>query len=280
MNTRMPALLTAGTLALTLTACGGGAPEEEPANEAAATPEEGGGNVLDLVAGLGESTQEIDNYTLDMEMVMPDPDMGEIDMTMTYEVMNDPEATQITMVMPFLGEMLLGLAETTGTGTGLTAEELGTSILIVPAGGEVLVSNHNGLQEVDTPWMRGLQNTDQVNPDDMFDINTLPEVVGAFSEIEQVEETGTEEISGVGTTVIEGTMTSEEIEAMSTEQRSAVDDLMGDVTGTLNVSFWITDDGFPMRIDMADDEADISMVFSSIDETSFEIPSEDEITDI
>ncbi len=276
----MPALLTAGTLALTLTACGGGAPEEEPANEAAATPEEGGGNVLDLVAGLGESTQEIDNYTLDMEMVMPDPDMGEIDMTMTYEVMNDPEATQITMVMPFLGEMLLGLAETTGTGTGLTAEELGTSILIVPAGGEVLVSNHNGLQEVDTPWMRGLQNTDQVNPDDMFDINTLPEVVGAFSEIEQVEETGTEEISGVGTTVIEGTMTSEEIEAMSTEQRSAVDDLMGDVTGTLNVSFWITDDGFPMRIDMADDEADISMVFSSIDETSFEIPSEDEITDI
>jgi hypothetical protein len=274
----MPALLSAGTLALSLTACGAGAAEEDPAEAAAEVAEEGGGSILDLVAGLGESTEDIENYTLDISMVMPDPDLGDIDMT--YEVMDDPQAAKVTMVMPAMGEMLLGLTEMAGQDLGLTAEEIGTSIVIIPAGGEALVSNHNGLQEVDTAWARGVQDTGQVAPEEMFDINALPDIVGAFAEIEQIEETGTEEISGVPTTLIEGTMTGEDVETLTPEQKNAVNELMGGVSGTVDVSVWVADNGFPMRMDFSDEEAEISMVFSNLDETSFEMPSEDEITDM
>jgi hypothetical protein len=275
----MPVLISAGTLALSLTACGGGAAEEEPAEAAAESPEEGGGgSVLDLVARLGESTQSVDNYTLDISMVMPDPDMGDIDMDMTYEVMEDPQAAKVTMVMPSMGEMLLELTEMSGQDLGLTAEELGTSIVIIPAEGDALVSNHNGLQDVGTAWISGAQDTDQIAPEEMFDINALPDIVGAFAEIEQIEETGAEEISGVSTTLIEGTMTGEDVEALNQEQKDAVNELLGGVSGPVDVSVWVADDGFPMRLDFSDEEADISMVFSNLGETSFEMPAEDEIT--
>ncbi|OKI23850.1 hypothetical protein A6A08_00645 [Nocardiopsis sp. TSRI0078] len=278
----MPALMTAGTLALALTACGGGAPEEEPADAAAETPEESsGGGILDLVASLGQSFQEVDNYTLDMEMVASDPEEGDTTMTTTYEVMDDPEAAHVTMVMPFVGEAILGLAELSGEDLGLTAEELGTSILIVPAEGDVLVSNHNGLQEVDTPWVRGVQDTETAPSDEVFDTSHFPRIAGTVAEIEQIEEVGTEEVSGVETTLVEGTLTQEEVEALEPEQKKAVNELMGgSIEGTVEVSAWIADDGFPMRMEFSDDVADVSMVFSDLGETSFEMPSEDEITDL
>ncbi|WP_433698572.1 hypothetical protein [Nocardiopsis sp. CA-288880] len=280
MKTRMPSLLTAGTLALALTACGGGAPEEEAVEvEAAEEPGEGGG-VLDMLAELASSTQEVTNYTLDLDMSMPDPELGTVDMTMTYEVMDDPEAAQVTMVMPFVGEMLLELAALGGEDPGLTAEELGTTVLIVPAEGETLVSDHNGLQEVDTPWARGVQDTAELGPQEMFDIASLPDLVGAFAEIDQIEEAGAEEVGGVETTLVEGTMTAEEIDALDAEQKLAVLELIGDVSGSVDVSIWVGRDGFPMRLDFSDEKADVSMVFSELGETSFEIPGEDEITDL
>nr|WP_160049987.1 hypothetical protein [Nocardiopsis sp. FR4] len=277
----MPALFAAGALALSLAACGSEAPEEETTNEAAAEAEEnGGGGVLDLISGLGEKTRSVDNYTLDMSMHMPDPDLGDIDMTMTFEVMDDPSASKVTMVMPFLGESLLELAQLGGANPDLTAEELGTAILIVPAEGEALVSNHNETHGVDTPWARGVQDTDMFAPEEMFDIGTLSDITGAFAGIEQMEEVGSEEVSGVATTLVEGTMTSEDIEALEAEQKQAVEDLLGGVEGTVDVSLWIDDSGFPMRLDFSDEKADISMVFSELGETSFEIPGEDEITDL
>ncbi|MFJ9557224.1 hypothetical protein ACIRPH_25720 [Nocardiopsis sp. NPDC101807] len=276
----MPALITAGTLALALTACGGGAPEEEAVEvEAAEEPAEGG-SVLDMLAELASSTQEVTNYTLDLDLSMPDPELGSMDMTMTYEVMDDPEAAQVTMVMPFVGEMLLELAAMGGEDLGLTAEELGTTILIVPAEGESLVSNHNGLQEVDTPWARGVQDTAELSPQETFDIASLPDLVGAFAEIDQIEEAGTEEVGGVETTLVEGTMTAEEIDALDAEQKLAVLELIGDVSGSVDVSIWVGRDGFPMRLDFSDEKADVSMVFSELGQTSFEIPGEDEITDL
>ncbi|MEE2036089.1 hypothetical protein Q8791_02480 [Nocardiopsis sp. CT-R113] len=280
MKTRTPALITAGTLALALTACGGGAPEETTEAEAVEETEAGGGGIADLLSKLSENTQDVTNYTLDLDLTMPDPELGEIDLTMTYEVMDDPEAAQVTMVMPFLGDMLLELAAMGGEVPDLTAEELGTTVLIVPAEGESLMSNHNGLHEVDTPWARGVQDTADFAPEEMFDISALPDLVGAFAEIDQIEEAGTEEISGVETTLVEGTMTSEEIDALDAEQQLAVQELIGDVSESVDVSIWIDGDGFPMRLDFSDEEADISMVFSALGETSFEIPGEDEITDL
>lgn len=278
MQTRMPSLFAAGTLALALVACGNETPEEEPADGAA--EEDGGGSVLDLISGLGENTSDVDNYTLDIEMVMPDPEAGEFNASMTYEIMDDPETAQVTMVVPAMGEMLLELAAMGGEDPGLTAEELGTVILIVPAEGENLVSNHNGIHDVDTPWARGVEDTDHIPPEEMFDTSALPEITEAFASIEQLEEKGTEEVSGVETTLVEGTMTSEDIDALTSEQKQEFDELLGGAEGAVDVSVWITDDGFPMRLDFSDEEADISMVFSDVNETTFEIPGEDEITDL
>lgn len=276
VRTHIPPLFTVGILVFSLAACGG----EDPADGAAERSEEGGVGVLDLIAGLGDNTSDVDNYTLDIDMLVSDPELGEIEASITYEVMDDPEAAQVTMVMPAMGEMFLELAQLSGEDPGLTAEELGTSVLIVPAEGEALVSNHNGTHDVDTPWARGVEDTEQFAPQEMFDTDSLPTITEAFSSIEQFEEKGTEEISGVGTTLVEGTMTSEDIDALPPEQKQEFDDLLGGVKGTVDVAIWVTDDGFPMRLDVSDEEADVSMSFSDVNETVFEFPSEDEITDL
>jgi hypothetical protein len=283
VQTRTPALVTAGllplTLALVLSACG--APVEEAVDTAAEeTPEESGGGATDLLSGLGESTEDITNYTLDLSLTMDDPELGETETNITYEVMDEPEAAQVTIVVPELGESLRELAVLGGADPELTAEELGTSILIIPAEGESLVSNHNGLQPVETPWVRGGQDTGGMAPDEMFDVSALPEITGAVAEIKEIQETGAEEVSGVPTTVVEGTLTPEDLEAMGPERRDSVSELTNGMTGTIDVALWIADDGFPMRMDFQDDQADVSIVFSHVGETSFEMPAEDEITDL
>ncbi|MEV2275968.1 hypothetical protein AB0I72_10315 [Nocardiopsis sp. NPDC049922] len=283
MKTRVPALLAAGALSLSLAACGGESAEPEETTEAAAeeSATEGGG-VLSLLADLASNTEEVDNYTLAMAMSMTDPEFGETSMDLTYEVMDDPQAAQVTIVMPDIGEMMLELAELGGETTDLTAEELGTSIVIVPAEGEALVSNHNGNLEVDTAWARGASGMDSMpTPEDMFDVSSLSDVADAIASIESAEEAGTEEISGVETTRVDGTLTREQIDALPEEQSSALNELIGgSVEGSMNTSVWISEDGFPMRMDFSDDVSDVSMVFSALGETSFEMPAEDEITDL
>ncbi|MFI6577708.1 hypothetical protein ACIBFB_18090 [Nocardiopsis sp. NPDC050513] len=281
MKTRVPALLTAGALSLSLAACGGGASAEPEETADAAGGEGGGGGVTSLLADLAASTEAVDNYTLDMSMTVSDPEAGETEMDFTYEVMDEPQAAQVTVYMPAMGDMLLELAELSGRATDLTAEELSTSVVIVPAGGDMLISNHNGLQEVDTAWARGVDSSGlQPVTETMFDTSNLPELAGAVAAIETIEEAGTEEISGVGTTRLEGSFTAEEIDALTEEQSGALSDLIGDTTGAMDVSIWIADDGFPMRMDFNDGAGELSMVFSALGETSFELPSEDEITDV
>lgn len=281
MKTRMPVLISAGTLALSLTACGGGAAEEEPTEAAAEAPEEGGGgSVLDLVAALGESTQSVDNYTLTMDILTTDSALGEgeVEMSVVYEVSDDPSALQVTMVMPSLGENLLELMEMTGEDVSdLTAEEAGTSVILYPEGQDALLSNNLG-QYGDTPWVTsGGESLGDV-PADVFDVETLPQVASAIASLENVSEAGTEEVGGVETTVIEGTMTSEEYEALSEEQSAALLQVLGsDYSGTLDIGVWVDGNGFPLRMEFADEVSDVSMEFSALNETTVEIPAEDEI---
>lgn len=283
MKTRVPALFTAGVLALSLAACGSEeAPEPtEEATEAAAE-ENGGGGILSLLSSLGENTAEMTNYTLDVQMAAEDPDMGAFNADFTFEVIDDPQAVQTTVVMPEMGEMLLELFTLAGTDNGLTAEDLGTTIMIAPADGETLFSNHNGLQEVDTEWARGAQGDSQsMDPEEMFDLQEFPELAGAFAGIEQIEETGSEEVNGVQTTVVSGTLTQEEVDAMDAASKQAVEDFIGgSIAGTFEVTIWIAEDGFPMRMNLADDDLSMEMEFSEIGTTSFEIPAEDQITDL
>ncbi|WP_231972355.1 hypothetical protein [Nocardiopsis alborubida] len=280
MKTRMPVLISAGTLALSLTACGGGAAEEEPTEAAAEAPEEGGGSVLDLVAALGESTQSVDNYTLTMDILTTDSALGEgeVEMSVVYEVSDDPSALQVTMVMPSLGENLLELMEMTGEDVSdLTPEEAGTSVILYPEGQDALLSNNLG-QYGDTPWVTsGGESLGDV-PADVFDVETLPQVASAIASLENVSDAGTEEVGGVETTVIEGTMTSEEYEALSEEQSAALLQVLGsDYSGTLDIGVWVDDNGFPLRMEFADEVSDVSMEFSALNETTVEIPAEDEI---
>ncbi|KOX13069.1 hypothetical protein ADL05_20315 [Nocardiopsis sp. NRRL B-16309] len=271
------------TLALALSACG--APEEEPegtpSDAAADEGESGSAGVLELLGDLASRTEAVDNYTLDMDITSTDPELGETEMTFTYEVMADPQAAQVTVFMPAMGEMLAELAELGGSGSDLSTEELSTSIVIVPAEGEMLVSNHNGLQEVDTAWARGTAGEGQQPvTENMFDTSELPKVAGAVASIDTMEETGTEEVDGVSTTVLEGSFTPEDLEAVEDDQRSALNELVGGVDDAMDVAIWISDDGFPMRMDFSDEVSDVSMVYSLLGETSFEMPAEDEITDL
>ncbi|WP_116247438.1 LppX_LprAFG lipoprotein [Nocardiopsis sp. FIRDI 009] len=281
MKTRVPAFFAAGALTLSLAACGGDEPAEPEETTDAAAEEGEGGGVLSLLADLASTTEEVDNYTMDIAVTTTDPEFGDSEVTMTYEVMDDPEAVQVTMVMPDLGEMFLGLAELSGESSDLTAEELGTSIFIIPAEGEPLVSNHNGNLDVPTEWARGASGMEGApSPENTFDASDLSDIAGVVAGIETFEEAGSEEINGVGTTRVDGSLTGEEIDALPEEQRSALNKLTGgSLEGAMNISLWIADDGFPMRMDFADDVSDVSIVFSALGETSFEMPSEDQITD-
>lgn len=283
MKTRVPALFTAGVLALSLAACGSEeAPEPtEEATEAAAEENGGGGGLIDLLGSLGENTAEMTNYTLALSMTMPDPDMGEIDVDLTYEVMDDPQAMQVTMVMPELGEALAELLAMGGEDLGLTAEELGTQIMIQPADGETLISDHNGMYEAETPWVRGGEDMTDMNPEELFDLQGLPDLVSAFAAIDQAEETGTEDVNGVSTTVVELVLTEEEAAALDSESAAAVQEFLGGpVDGSLEISFWISEDGFPMRMSVTDMGETMEIEFSEIGTTSFEIPTEDQISDM
>lgn len=279
MKTRTPAVFAAGSLslALALTACGNDSADEESAVEASEEKEEKGG-LAELLSSLGDNTDAITNYTLTLDMTVPDPDLGDFEVTMVSEVMDDPETVQATMVMPFLGEMMYDLMSIGGElPADVTAEDLGTIIVIAQEGQDPLMANQNGLYG-DTAWVRtDASNMDQ-NPDDVFDVESLPELAGAFAALDQVEEAGSESIDGVETTVVEGAMTSEEMDALKPEQANAIKELIGgDVAGTLDVALWIDADGFPMRMEFSDDEADVAMEFSAIDSTSFDVPAEDEI---
>lgn len=271
-------MVAAGSLSLVLalTACGNDA-ADETAVEAAEEQEEKGG-LSELLSSLGDTTVEIPNYTLTLDIATSEPEVGDIEMSMVYEVMDDPQAVQTTMAMPFVGEMMYELMSMGGQLPGdITAEDLGTFIVILEDGQDPLVADQHGLQG-DSPWLRTDESNMDQDPDEFFDIESLPELVGAFAALDQAEETGTEAIDGVETTVVEGSMTNEDLSELDSEQASAIKELVGsDIAGTLDVTLWIDADGFPMRMEFSDDEADIAMEFSSIGSTSFEIPADDEI---
>lgn len=294
MTSKLPALLAAGALALSATACGenGADGADEAAVEAAETEEPAEldqGSLLDVFRNLTTSTQEVSNYRIDIDIETHNEDFAQefgeaMEISMAILVMDDPQAVQTTMEVPFLGEMMLGLAEVGGTDVaGLTAEDLGTSTYISLGDGQVLASDPHGLQ-APTPWVRTGGGAEEfaMDPEDFFSLEDMSDSVGAFAAIESVEQTGTEEVNGVPTTVIEGSMTQEEIAALGDpEQRAAMEDLVGgDVQGTMHVKIWADRDGFPMRMEFSDAEASMRMEFSDIGSTSFEIPGEDEITDL
>ena len=279
MKTRTPVVIAAGSLSLVLalTACGNDA-ADETAVEVAEEQDEQKGGISELLSNLGDNTQEITNYTLTMDMTIPDPEMGDIEISMVSEVMDDPQAVQSTMSMPFLGEMMFDLMSVAGLPDGVTAEDLGTIVVIAEEGQDPLMANQNGLYG-DSAWVRtdDMSGMDQ-NPDEVFDIESLPELAGALAELDQAEETGSETVDGVETTVVAGSMTSEELDELDPAQSAAIRDLIGgSVAGTLDVTLWIDADGFPMRMEFSDDEADVAMEFSAIGSTSFEMPAEEEI---
>ncbi len=277
MKTRTPTAIVAGSLALalTLTACGNDAADDTSGE---ASEQGGQGGLSDLLSSLSANTQELTNYTLTMDMTVPDPESGGLEISMVSEVMDDPAAVQSTMSMPSLGESLFELMSVGGAlPADVTAEDLGTMVVIAEEGQDPLLANRNGLYG-DSPWVRTDTSSMEQNPDDVFDVESLPELAGALAGLDQAEETGSETIDGVETTVVAGSMTSEELDELDPAQADAIRSLIGgSITGTLDVTLWIDSDGFPMRMELSDDESDVAMEFSAIGSTSFEMPPEEEI---
>lgn len=277
MNTRTPAAMAAVSLSLllALTACGGG--EDSPDADATEEAASSGSALSDLLDNLGSSTQDITNYTLDMESVALDPVDGDVSIVYNYQVMDDPAAVRASVSMPSYGEMMFELMDGM-LPEGVTAEDLGTTTVIMQEGEEALVADPHGITGPGTPWIRGESSEDSADPTESFDLEALPELAGAFSVLENAEEVGTEEIGGVETTVIEGSMTAGEISDMTAEEREAVELLFGgELGGDMDAKIWVDADGFPMRMEFSDDESQVWMEFSDIGTTSFEFPSEDEI---
>lgn len=279
MNTRTPAFIAAGSLSLllALTACGNEEPAADGGDTAEASP--AGSSLGDLLDNLGASTQELTNYTLDMEVVTVDPAAeGDVTVTFNYQVIDDPAAVLATVDMPFLGETMYDLMSMSGElPEGVTAEDLSASTVLLLEGGDTLMADPHGLYGSGTPWLRG-DVEENADPTESFDVDALPDLAGAFSELEDVTEVGTEEIDGVETTVVEGSMSTGDISEMTAEERGAVEQLFGGgLESTLDTKLWLDADGFPMRIEFSDDESDVWMEFSALGSTSFEIPAEDEI---
>ncbi|CAL9456410.1 hypothetical protein SUDANB121_02561 [Nocardiopsis dassonvillei] len=281
MKTRVPALFTAGVLALSLAACGSEeAPEPtEEATEAAAEESSGGG-LTDLLAALSENTAEVTNYSLAVEGTATDPESGEtIPLTMAYQVMDEPQAIRMEMVMPFYGEMMVQLLELGGgLPDGVTAEDLSTVTSIATADDRFLLANPHDVYGTGTEWVEDTSGAGGPDLSESFDVSHLPEMVGSFGELEQIEEVGQEAVDGVDTTVIAGTLTTEEIQGLSTEGRNAFEGLFGaEISGDLKSKLWVSDEGFPMRMEFVDDTSTVRMEFSSVGSTSFELPAEDAI---
>ncbi|WP_017578652.1 LolA-like protein [Nocardiopsis valliformis] len=280
MQTRAPAVIAAASLslALALTACGNDAAEEESTTEEAAEET----SAEELLANLDSATDGIDNYTLEIESVALDPDLGDTSVKLEYLIMDDPAGAQMTAVMPSMGEFILDMLALSGSAPeGLTGEDLGTSTAIILEDQDVLLADPHGFQGSDTPWVRGETPEEAVDPTEDFDITAIIPAIGAFSGIEDVEEVGSEEIHGVETTVIEGVLTSEGIGALGEAEGETLANLVGGVLlDSMDAKLWLDADGFPMRIEFADAGSEGVMEFSDIGSTSFEIPSEDEITDL
>ncbi|WP_049569191.1 hypothetical protein [Nocardiopsis sp. SBT366] len=279
MNTRIPASIAAGSLSLllALTACG----NEEPAAEGTADADEAssGSALEELLGNLGSSTQELTNYTLDMEVQTLDPTAeGDVTVTFNYQVTDDPAAILATVDMPFLGETMFELMSMAGgVPDGVTAEDLGASTVLLTEDGDTLIADPHGVYGAGTPWFRG-EVDENADPTESFDVEALPDLAGAFSDLEDVTEVGTEEIDGVETTVVEGTMSTSDISELSAEERGAMENLFsGGLESAMDAKLWLDTDGFPMRIEFSDDESDVWMEFSAIGSTSFDMPSEDEI---
>lgn len=277
-------MIAAGSLslALALTACGNDAVEEETTTDAAEEAVEDHSAVEEMVAGLDSATDGIDNYTLEIESIALDPEEGDTSIKLEYLIMDDPAGAQMTVVMPFMGEFILDMLTLSGSAPeGLTAEDLGTSTAIVLEDQNVLLADPHGFQGSDTPWVRGEAPEEAVDPTEDFDITAIIPAIGAFSDIEDVEKAGSEEIHGVETTIVQGTLTSEGIGALGDEESEALANLVGGVLlDSMDVKLWLDADGFPMRIEFADVGSEGWLEFSDIGSTSFEIPSEDQITDL
>ncbi|MFW6640134.1 hypothetical protein ACOALZ_08810 [Nocardiopsis algeriensis] len=280
MKTSLPAMIAAGALALSLTACGSDTPDETTEAPVEAT-EAAGDSLSDLLGSLTENTREVTSYTFELEGTAQDATEGETSISMTYAVMDDPAAVQVSVYMPEIGEAMAGLlALGGGLPEGVTEEELSTTTVLIPEGQEALIANPYGFYG-ESPWVRDGDSGTASDITGAFDVNQLPLITDVFAGLEQAEEAGEEQIDGVDTTIVAGILTSAEFEALSAEERSAVSAVFLPTPGEdVPCRLWVSEDGFPMRIEFADSASQAWIEFSSVGSTSFEVPADDQIGDL
>ncbi|CAM3693608.1 hypothetical protein NORO109296_03330 [Nocardiopsis rhodophaea] len=277
VRSRIPALVAAGGLALVTSACGGGAAEDtpektheaEPQQESAADKKPG-----DIFSLFGEKTAELDNYRVDVEMTMEDEDIGTFHPSFSYQVMDDPEATR--MEVDLGEEFAAAMVEAMGGQEPPGGLDALTRTTLVYVGDDIYVKNDHGLHG-DAPWVRSTTESREDMPD--FEIDDFVELTEALAGVEDVKDSGTEEVNGQETTKFTGSLTQESIDATEdADQRETLKELFdGDIEGELVFNVWADEDSVPHRITLKDDEVDMEMEFSEIGEVSFDIPADDQI---
>lgn len=253
MNKRLMAILAVGTAAVLMSAgCSGSeapAAGDNEADEAGG----GGGGPLAFVAEAVNNTDSADSYTATMTMSGTFEGVS-VETTSDIEYVSDPEPTM-----------------------RMTVDEGGVSSEMLMRGSEMLMSS-GGMGGAE--WLRidGSQFGSDLGAQDPA--SEVDKLLAA----QDVEETGSEDVNGVATTVYAGSYSTDEAlaEVENQEMADAAEQIYADAgVDTVDFEVFIDDEGMPRRLhtvigDMAESTFDF-VEFNQ--DLAIEYPSEDQIQD-
>lgn len=211
-----------------------------------------------LLSALADITARADNYTLDLGFGPSDPDGSDDSATLlSYEVSDSPDAVRATL--------------NTAGNTDL--------VVIYPEEGEALLHDPEDRLGAPTEWVRGDALVPAPGPIEVFDLDSLPDLVGLLAGMEEVEQGPVTSAGNTGALPLNGVLPSLE-EGTDPGERSAVAPLLGEAAaGDLEVSVWVDAEGFPVRLESSGGGSSLWLEFSDRDRTSFHVPNGDEVSE-
>lgn len=210
-----------------------------------------------LLSALADVTARADNYTLDLGFGPAAPGGTEGPETLlTYEVSDSPAAVRATL--------------STAGDTDL--------VVVYPEDGEALLHDSEDRLGAPTEWVRGDALLPAPAPAEVFDLASLPDLVGLLAGMEGVERGTATGDGDAGSLPLNGVLPSTE-DSTGIRERSAVAPLLGgDATGDLDVSVWVDAEGFPVRLESSGGGSALWLEFSDRNRTSFHVPNGDEVS--
>lgn len=213
-----------------------------------------------LLSALADVTERADNYTLDLGFGPADSDgsdrSDDSETLLSYEVSDSPDAVRATLT--------------------IAGDDL---VVVYPEDGEALLHDSEGRLGAPTEWVRGDALLPDPTPTEVFDLDSLPDLVGLLAGMEGVERGPVTSAGDTGTLPLNGILPSLE-DGAAPGERSPVAPLLGeDATGGLDVSVWVDAEGFPVRLESSGPGSSLWLEFSDRNRTSFHVPDGDEVSE-